>query len=167
MKNKNIFLFIVFLIPIILSGQNNKVIKDIPYSQETISDRQKLDIYFPKIIEDKMPCLVWIHGGAWLAGSKDYLAPEIDTLLHHGYIVASIGYRLSNEAIFPAQINDCKAAVRFLKANHKEYNIDTSRMAVAGPSAGGHLSALIGTSGNVTELEDLSQGNKKSKRFPG
>jgi acetyl esterase/lipase len=73
--------------------------------------------------------------------------------------VASINYRLSGESIFPTQVYDCKTAVRWLRAHAKEYNLDPNRIAVAGESAGGHLAALTGTSGDVKDLEDLSAGN--------
>ncbi len=146
------------LIPGFLSCRDYTVIKDIPYTINQTSDRQKLDIYIPDNGDDLMPCLVWIHGGAWKYGSKDGLAPEIDTLLYHGYVVASIGYRLSGESIFPAQIYDCKAAIRFLKSNGKKYKLDSSRIAVAGASAGGHLASLIATSPGIADLEDRIQG---------
>lgn len=108
-----------------------------------------------------MPCLVWIHGGAWMYGSKEGLPPEMGMLPDHGYVLASIGYRLSGEAIFPAQIFDCKAAIRFLKTNAGKYGIDSSRIAVAGTSAGGHLAALAGTSAGVCSLED-KQGSAEA-----
>jgi acetyl esterase/lipase len=79
--------------------------------------------------------------------------------LKRGYAVVSINYRLSGEAIFPAQIYDVKAAVRWIRANAKQYKLNPDRIAAWGGSAGGHLSSLAGTSGNVKELEDLSLGN--------
>lgn len=132
------------------------VIPDMPYTINNIPS-QSLDVYIPEGT-GLMPCVVWIHGGAWLAGSKDGLAPEVENLLHQGYVIASINYRLSSEAIFPAQIHDCKAAVRFLKENAAKFLIDTSKIAVAGSSAGGHLAALVGTSAGVDTLEDMSLG---------
>jgi acetyl esterase/lipase len=99
---------------------------------------------------------VWIHGGAWLGGSKNG-TPAMGQL-RRGYAVASINYRLSQEAIFPAQIHDCKAAIRWLRAHAKEYNLDAKRIGVWGSSAGGHLVALVGTSGDVKELEG-DEGN--------
>jgi len=132
-----------------------KVITDILYSDSPISEKQKLDLYIPDM-DGPMPCLVWIHGGAWLSGSKDGLPGEVDTLLDHGYVVASIDYRLSGEAIFPAQIQDCKAAISFLKENGSNYKIDSSRMAVAGSSAGGYLASLVGTSSCIESLEEAN-----------
>lgn len=157
MKPKNLLLLGLLFYLSITYGQNYQIITDISYAEKPTSSKQKLDIYIPEG-NDLMPCLVWIHGGAWLAGSKDGLAAEIDTLLDHGYVVVSIGYRLSSEAIFPAQIYDCKAAVRYIKAKGTKYKIDSSRIAVAGASAGGHLAALIGTSADVETLEDKNLG---------
>ncbi len=85
-------------------------------------------------------------------------------MLGHGYATASINYRLSNEAIFPAQIEDCKAAVRFLRANAKKYNLDPDHIGVWGASAGGHLVALLGTTGDVKELEGSGPNQGVSSR---
>jgi len=102
-------------------------------------ERQKLDLYLPKTDESrspaKRPLIVWIHGGAWLAGSKDD-CPAV-RFVHDGYAVASINYRLSQHAVFPAQIQDCKAAIRWLRANADKYGIDPDRFGVWGASAGG------------------------------
>ena len=148
----NLLVSLPFLFGSIVHGQPYETIRDIPYSDQPVSETQKLDLYIPKSGKP-MPCLVWIHGGAWLGGSKDRLAPEIDTLLYHSYVVASIGYRLSPEAVFPAQIRDCKAAIRFLRENALKYRIDSARIAVAGSSAGGHLAALTGTSAGMDKWE--------------
>ncbi len=111
----------------------------------------KLDIYWHKALEGPVPLIVWIHGGAWRQGSKEN--PRVLPMLSEGYAVASIQYRLSQEAIFPAQIHDCKAAIRWLRANALRYGYDPDRIGAWGASAGGHLVALLGTSGDVTELE--------------
>lgn len=110
-----------------------------------------LDLYLPRSAKPT-PLVVWIHGGGWRAGSKNHC--PITWMTDHGYAVASIGYRLSDQAIFPAQIHDCKSAVRALRAKADKYNINPDKIAVAGSSAGGHLSALIGTSGGVSDLAD-------------
>ena len=148
------------LVSELLPGQDYVKIVDIAFTAPQISDKQKLDVYIPEGIDNLMPCLVWIHGGAWLYGTKDGLAPEIDTLLHHGYVIASTGYRLSSESAFPAQIYDCKSAICYLKKNNIKYSIDSSRIAVAGSSAGAHLASLIGTSSDIPELEDKNPGYK-------
>lgn len=111
-----------------------------------------LDVYPTTQVEgEKSPCAIWIHGGGWYSGSKR--SPSILPLVDKGYVVVSINYRLTGEAPFPAQIYDCKAAVRWVRANAATYNIDPDRIAVVGFSAGGHLASLIGTSGDVPELE--------------
>jgi acetyl esterase/lipase len=112
--------------------------------------RQKLDLYLPKA-EKRLPLIIWIHGGAWLAGNKTDGVPL--NYLAEGYAVASINYRLSQHAIFPAQIEDCKAAVRYLRANAQKYNMDPNCFGAWGPSAGGHLVALLGTTGDVNEFD--------------
>ncbi len=103
------------------------------------------------------PLVVYIHGGGWKGGSPK--SCPLTYLTDHGYAVASISYRLTDKAIFPAQIHDCKAAVRWLRANADKYGYSTNRIAVAGSSAGGHLAALIGTSGDVRDLEGTVGGN--------
>ena len=131
--------------------------RDIEYAQaDDVS--LKLDIYRSKEkAEAPQPLIVWIHGGAWRAGDKRN-CPAI-RLVSTGYIVASINYRLSQQAIYPAQIYDCKAAIRWLRANAAEYDIDPERVGVWGSSAGGHLVALLGTSGGVKALSDPKLGN--------
>ena len=152
-----VFVFL-FLLSTALSAQNYTVTMDVSYTIIATSDQQYLDVYVPKS-ESVMPCVVWIHGGAWMFGSKTGLPKEVGHLLKHGYVVVSIGYRLSGEAIFPAQIYDCKTAICFLKANAVDYQIDSTRIAVAGSSAGGHLAALVGTSAGVSALEGKAQGS--------
>lgn len=129
-----------------------------PYA--TKSPAQKLDIYLPKG-SGPYPVILVIHGGAWLVGDKD--EGEIDMMLHalaRGYAVVSMNYRLSPEAIFPAQIQDVKAAIRFIRAHAGEYGFDGGRICACGASAGGHLAALAGTTGGVAALEELSMGNE-------
>jgi acetyl esterase/lipase len=102
---------------------------------------------------EPMPVLVWIHGGGWRAGSRDGGIGRLGRFAQRGYFCASIEYRLSSEAVFPAQIEDCKCAIRFLRARAKEYQLHPERIGVWGSSAGGHLVALLGTSAGVKELE--------------
>jgi acetyl esterase/lipase len=115
-----------------------------------------LDLYLPQPTDKPVPVILYVHGGAWLGGDK-HGGPAIG-FSGRGFAVASINYRLSQEAIFPAQINDCKAAVRWLRAHAKFYNLDPARIGAWGDSAGGHLVALLGTSGGVAELEG-NEGN--------
>jgi acetyl esterase/lipase len=127
--------------------------RDIEYAQ--VGERRLLlDLYQP--IESgeprsSTPLIVWIHGGAWRSGSKEGV--PITEFLEHGFAIASIGYRLSPEARFPAQIHDIKAAVRFLRQHAAAYSLDSNRFVVAGASAGGHLAALVGVSNGDVRLE--------------
>lgn len=98
-----------------------------------------------------LPVIVYIHGGGWLGG--DYTTVRSAQFIPHGFAAASIQYRFSTEAAFPAQIHDCKAAIRYIRAHAGEFGIHPDRIGVWGESAGGHLAALLGTSGGVEELE--------------
>ncbi len=134
-----------------------QVLRDIEYARVD-GKSLRLDLYLPqRKWGERLPVVVWIHGGGWRAGSKENTrAPEV---LGEGYAVASINYRLSWEATFPAQIHDCKAAIRWLRAHAAAYGLDPDRIGVWGSSAGGHLAALLGTSGDVAELEGTVGGN--------
>jgi acetyl esterase/lipase len=132
-----------------------KALRNLEYA--TASGRPLLlDLYLPENAPGKLPVVVWIHGGAWIGGSKDG-CPAVP-MTARGYAVASISYRFSNVAPFPAQIHDCKAAIRWLRANAKQHNLDPDHIGVWGASAGGHLVAMLGTSGGVKELEG-DEGN--------
>lgn len=125
---------------------------DIEYAK--IGDRSlTLDLYLPKreATSSRSPTVVWVHGGAWRSGSKDNV--PILRWLDHGFAIASIEYRLSPEAKFPAQIHDIKGAVRFLHNRANEFGLDPDRFVIAGGSAGGHLGALTGVSNGVASLE--------------
>jgi len=126
----------------------------------------KLDILRPRHPGDKpLPVIVWIHGGAWRGGDKAGGHGNLIPFVASGdYFGVSVGYRLSGEAIWPAQIHDCKAAIRFLKANAGKFNIDPDRIGVWGSSAGGHLVSLVGTSGDVKELEGENGSPGQSSR---
>lgn len=113
----------------------------------------EMDLYRPQGAWGELPAIVCIHGGGWKKGSRINHRKVAQTLAAQGFVTASISYRLSGEAQFPAQIQDCKAAVRFLRANANEFGIDTSRIGAIGHSAGGHLAALLATSSGVMELE--------------
>lgn len=126
-----------------------KVLRDLAYVTNG-HERQKLDLYLPKNATNA-PLIVWVHGGAWKGGSKDRTPAQI--FVEEGYAVASINYRLSQHAVFPAQIEDCKAAIRWLRFHAKEHGYNADRIAVWGSSAGGHLVALLGTAGDVKEFD--------------
>lgn len=116
----------------------------------------RLDLYLPaKAPDTPLSVLVWIHGGGWKAGSKDrcpfaWLAAE-------GYAVASIQYRLIPGARWPAQFDDCRDAVRWLREHAGEYRLDPRSVAVAGGSAGGHLAALLGTADSPSDEKTSSR----------
>lgn len=131
---------------------------NVPYAG--LSDAQKLDIYIPPG-EGPYPTVVIIHGGGFQTGDKagSNEKARINLLVRNGYAVASINYRLSDEAIYPAQIQDAKTAVRFLRARAEEYHLDAQRMAAWGSSAGGMLAALLGTTCGVVELEGAQLGH--------
>lgn len=124
---------------------------------------QALDICYPKQpAERPQPLLIWIHGGGWAGGSKKQV-PYLYQL-DRGYVVASIEYRFSQKDLFPAQIQDCQAAIRWLRANASKYNIDPSRIGVGGASAGGHLSALVGASGGKKAFPPIGGNEDQSDR---
>jgi acetyl esterase/lipase len=123
--------------------------RDIPYVTSGHA-RQKLDLYVPSG-EGKHPLVIWIHGGAWKEGDKG-MNPALP-LLEMGCAVAGINYRFSQHALYPAQLEDCKAAIRWLRAHADENHLDADRFGVWGISAGGHLVALLGTTGDEKEFD--------------
>ncbi|MBI4500775.1 MAG: alpha/beta hydrolase [Gemmatimonadetes bacterium] len=140
-------LLLVTCIPT-LQAQSARTIKDITFARVDGRDL-KLDLYLPEGIRHP-PLLVWVHGGAWWRGSKD--EPPV-AFVSSGFALASVEYRLSGEARFPAQIFDIKAAVRFLRAKATTYGYRVDRIAIGGESAGAHLAALVGVSNGEKELE--------------
>jgi len=129
--------------------------------------RQKLDLLVPADhAVKKRPLVVFIHGGAWKGGKKEDGLGVIRAISSTGdYVTASINYRLSDESVWPAQLHDCKAAIRFLRGKADEYGIDPDHIGVFGMSAGGHLVSMLGASGNNPELEgDLGAFPKVSSK---
>ncbi len=114
-----------------------------------------LDLFRPKQQGDRtLPVVVYIHGGGWERGNKREGHRVLSELVLEGnYAAVTVAYRLSGEAIWPAQIHDCKAAVRWVRSNAKKYGFDPDRIGVCGGSAGGHLAAIVGVTGDVKELE--------------
>jgi acetyl esterase/lipase len=123
--------------------------RDIEYAQAG-DQALTLDLYLPKS-PNGPPLVVWVHGGAWRAGSKKDM--PLGRLVEQGYAVASVDYRLSPVAPFPAQVHDLKAAIRFLRAKAIDYGCNAQRIAIAGGSAGGHLAALVGVTNGDKALE--------------
>ena len=111
----------------------------------------KLDLYLPADSTKSAPLLVWIHGGSWQMGNRAF--PVADFFTNAGFALASIDYRLTGRAPFPAQIYDCKAAIRWLRANASTYGVDPNRIVAMGHSAGGHLAALLGTTPDDPRLQ--------------
>lgn len=139
-----------------------KVQRDIPYIPDG-DTAQRLDLYTPDTPADKpQPLLIWIHGGGWSGGSKN--GCRFQGEVRRGYIVASVEYRFSQKAAFPAQIQDCQAALRFLKANAAKYNIDPSHVGIGGDSAGGHLVALLGTAGGKSAFPPIGGNEDQDTR---
>jgi len=132
-----------------------KTIPDVVYAEE-ISPALKLDLFLPEGVKNP-PLIVHIHGGGWEKGT--YKGCPVKWLVREGYAIASIQYRMSHQAKFPAQLHDCKGAVRWLRAHAKDYGYDADKVCAIGSSAGGHLSALLGTTGGMKELEGTVGGN--------
>jgi acetyl esterase/lipase len=135
-----------------------KAFRDLEYAKV---DGQSLllDLFVPENASSKPPLLVWIHGGGWTKGSKSQFNPMFLRLTAEGYATASVDYRLEGLNSHPKQIHDFKGAIRWLRANAEKYGYDTTRIAVGGGSAGGHLALLLGLSAGVSELEGVIGGN--------
>lgn len=140
------------------------VLRDIPYAKVdgiTLS----FDLNLPEGTPHA-PLIIWVHGGAWRAGSKNDM--PLGQLVTEGYALASVDYRLSTQARFPAQIHDIKAAIRFLRRHGSEWHLTTEKIVIAGDSAGGHLAALVGVSNGDPDLEgDLGEDRAQSSVVQG
>jgi acetyl esterase/lipase len=117
----------------------------------------KLDIYYPRQVTGKLPVVVWLHPGAWSMGSKNFC--PIGSMAVRNVAIVSVDYRLSTEAPFPAQIYDCKGAIRWLRANADRYGLDPDHIGIFGASAGGHLALLLATTPGNASLEGDVGGN--------
>ena len=154
------FAWVTLLASSVLYGtkQEFSILRDIAYTGSD-NPHQTLDLYTPRSLNlssGKLPVVVWIHGGAWKSGSKKsgnhpHRIPEI--VATQRYAGVSIGYRLSQDIKWPAQIHDCKAAIRWLRGNAKALGLDPDRIGVWGSSAGGHLASMLGTTKDYESLE--------------
>lgn len=143
--------------PIMATENTMTVHRDLQYG-DAPGAAHRLDLYLPQNTATKThPLILWIHGGAWESGDK--ASCPITQATRHGFAIASINYRLSREAPFPAQIHDCKGAIRWLKTHAEQYKLNRDQFALWGESAGGHLAALAGTSAASDTLEGNVGGN--------
>jgi len=144
--------------------------ENIPYANDTLKKHQ-LDIYLPPVKKLSYPLVVWIHGGAWMSNDKHadmgYMVNTIRNLINSGYAIASIDYRWSTTAPFPAQAQDCNAAIEFLFENAAQYNIDNGQIALMGFSAGAHLASLVALANNDNERSFYYKGKKPQFKING
>jgi acetyl esterase/lipase len=138
-----------------------QVLRDLEYVHGG-HERNRLDLYLPEKTARPLSVILWVHGGGWVGGNKSN-GPAF-RFAAKGYAVASMNYRFSQHAIFPAQIHDCKAAVRWLRANANKYGLDAAHIGAWGSSAGGHLVALLGTTAGIQELEGPGGNEDQSSR---
>lgn len=136
--------------------QFKSVFPNVTYGNKSKSE--VMDIILPDG-KPPYPVVVYVHGGGWFSGTKlvDYMAP-IFKIISAGYAIAAVEYRLSTEAIWPAQIHDIKTALRFLRKNGGHYGLSTEKIAIWGNSAGAHLAQMAAAAPNCQELEDRSMG---------
>ncbi|SHM87415.1 Acetyl esterase/lipase [Cyclobacterium lianum] len=160
---KYLFLLVLTLLLFLpgIAQQSNKVMGlfpegtilhgDLPYQNDTLK-KHLLDIYLPAGTQEKVPLVIFIHGGGWLSNDKyadmGYMKNTVAEIVSSGYALASIDYRYSTQAVFPAQLQDCNAAISFLYDHAAQYGFDRDRFALMGFSAGGHLAAMVGLSKN-------------------
>lgn len=141
-------LLVFSLAGLVLPAGGGDIKRDIEFAK--VGDRSlELDLHLPK--RQVAPLIVYVHGGAWRGGSRGSM--PLEALVEEGFAVASVDYRLSTEAAFPAQVHDIKAAIRFLRARQSQLGIDAGTIVISGSSAGGHLAALVGVSNGHKELE--------------
>lgn len=141
-------LFVCGLLAPNAMAQKINAYKDLPYA--TVDGKAlRLDLYMPQGVPSP-PLVVWVHGGAWTSGDKDSVPP---VFVQAGIATASVDFRQSTDAKFPAQVHDIKAAIRFLRASASQYGYRTDRIAISGSSSGGHLAALVGVTNGVAALE--------------
>lgn len=154
-----ILILLCIILPVSLSAAAQpQVVNDIVYARVGARSLH-LNLMLPAGQPSKpRPAIIWFHGGGWCMGDYHDAFASAYGLSDLGYVTGSVEYRLSAEAKYPAQIQDCKAAIRFLRANASKYGIDPDRIGVWGGSAGGHLVALLGTTGGIRQLEG-DEGN--------
>ena len=153
--------FLLFAAP--LSAADTVTIKsDIAYSRDNLT--LCMDIALPTNTGKPVPCIVVIHGGAWMHGNKSQHTEDIKYFAKQGYVSVSIGYRLAPTHRFPAQVEDVKCAIRYLRANSKKFNIDPDHIGALGYSAGGHLSMMLGTMDEADGLDGAGGWHGESSK---
>ncbi len=147
---------------------DTRLFGNITYANDTLK-KHLLDIYIPANAANAkadLPLVVWVHGGAWMLNDKyadmSYMKKTIAAILNNGFALASIDYRYSTEAVFPAQIQDCNQALEFLYQNASKYGYNKNKIALIGFSAGGHLASLLGLSHNNHVASFYASSTKKS-----
>lgn len=163
-----ITLILIAILPFVTSVHREnlssgvRIIRNIAYAKDSDNPRQKLDLYIPRTKSKKpLPVVVWIHGGGWIEGDKAD-SPALE-LAKKGFAACSINYRLAPKNIFPAQLYDCKAAIRWLKVHGTEFGLNKNLIGVWGVSAGGHLALMLATTSNIESLEgDLGNNQADS-----
>jgi acetyl esterase/lipase len=145
------------------TNTNTGQVHSVQYTKVGKALEQTLDLYLPLNAKPPYPVIIWIHGGSWMYGDKSDNCLPCQSFSSK-YAIASLNYRLDTESQFPTQMWDVKAAVRYLRAHAALYKLDPDRFAVWGSSAGGHLAALLGTSGDVKELEGNEGYREQSSR---
>jgi acetyl esterase/lipase len=148
MRNLLLSIIAFAAVPSQAEAADPRVERDVEYARAGETSL-KLDLYLPHAA--KPPLIVWVHGGAWRGGSKNDM--PLGSFLEHGFAVASVDYRLTPVAAFPAQAHDIKAALRFLRARAGQFGYDPKRFVIAGGSAGAHLAVLVGVTGGNERLE--------------
>lgn len=144
MNRRLVVLLMVLCLPMCLSfGQEVIFEKDVIYGHSSGVDL-KMDLAKPAKSSGPVPALLGIHGGAWSSGDKSLYEPFIRQFAANGYVAAAVEYHFAPTHQWPAQIEDAKCAVRYLRAHAKELNIDPNKIGVIGDSAGGHLCLLLG-----------------------
>jgi acetyl esterase/lipase len=171
---KTLFFIVSAFLTLKISAQTFNPVRDVfpvgtlhydnvPYANDTLK-KHLLDVYIPPTGKSSNPVVVWIHGGAWMSNDKyadmGYMKSTLREFIEMGYAVASIDYRWSTMAIFPAQIQDCNQALEFLYQNADRYRLDKNRIALIGFSAGGHLANLAGLSNNNNVKAFYANGKK-------
>jgi acetyl esterase/lipase len=156
------FMLALLVTPLCLSTMNQAGAAEARFEVETHDDvvygtgageDLKLDLALPKGVETPRPALVFIHGGGWAAGNKRMFRPLIKQAAERGFVAASVGYRLAPKHRFPAQVEDCKCAVRWLRAHADEFNVNPDQIGASGASAGAHLAMMLGTMDSQDGME--------------